>query len=340
MSVISDDINEIFLFFKNGWNHFENMKVLITGGTGFFGKKIVSSFIHANNVLDLNISLYVVTRNRKIDSNFYKIEDKYSVLKFIHSDIISFSNYTNEINYIIHAASTSNKDDVIRHPNYTLDSILIGTKNILEFAKKQKNIKSLLIISSGAVYGANRYSKIPIPENTYFSIDLNDSFSSYSLGKKTAELYAKNYMSEYNIPIKIARCFTFIGPLMNLNQNLAFTSFMSSFINSKKIIVNNKNTIRSYMYSTDLVNWLLNILVFSKNGSIYNVGSDEQVTMGTLSKKIAAYNHNITVEEKSSNKVNMYVPDIKKIKDELDLKININLDDAIKRVIHYISNKI
>ena len=36
----------------------------------------------------------------------------------------------------------------------------------------------------------------------------------------------------------------------------------------------------------------------------------------------------------------MYVPDIKKIKDELDLKININLDDAIKRVIHYISNKI
>lgn len=94
------------------------------------------------------------------------------------------------------------------------------------------------------------------------------------------------------------------------------------------------------MYSTDLVNWLLNILVFSKNGSIYNVGSDEQVTMGTLSKKIAAFNHNITVEEKSSNKVNMYVPDIKKIKDELDLKININLDDAIKRVIHYISNNI
>ena len=147
-------------------------------------------------------------------------------------------------------------------------------------------------------------------------------------------------MSEYNIPIKIARCFTFIGPLMNLDQNLAFTSFMSSYINSKKIIVKNKNTIRSYMYSTDLVNWLFNILIFSKSGSVYNVGSDEQVTMGTLSRKIAAYNQKLVVEENSTDEVDMYVPNIKKIKDELDLKININLDNSINRVIQYLNNKI
>lgn len=338
MGVIINDLNEIFSFFKNGWDHFRNKNILITGGTGFFGKQIVSSLIHANNLLDLKCNIFIITRKENLNSQYYNIKDNHSVLHFICSDIISFSNNIDNIDYIIHGASTSNKDIVLKSPNYTLDTILIGTKNILEFAKNQKNLKSLLMISSGGIYGANKYSKTPISENDYHIIDPNDSFSSYSLGKKTAELYSLNYMSEYNIPVKIARCFTFIGPLMNLKQNLAFTSFISSCINSKKIVVHNKNTIRSYMYSTDLVNWLFNILIFSQSGSIYNVGSDEQVTMETLSKKIASYNQNIDIEDNSNDKVNMYVPSINKIKDELDLKINIKLDESIKRVMQYLSN--
>ena len=60
--------------------------------------------------------------------------------------------------------------------------------------------------------------------------------------------------------------------------------------------------------------------------------------METLSKKIASYNQNIDIEDKSNDKVNMYVPSINKIKDELDLKINIKLDESIKRVMQYLSN--
>jgi len=338
MGLIKNDLNEIISFFKDGWDHFKNKNLLITGGTGFFGKTIVSSLIHANNLLDLKCNIFIITRKENLNSKYYGIEDNYSALNFICSDIISFSNKIDNIDYIIHGASTYIKAIEFKSPKDTLETILIGTKNILEFAKDQKNLKSLLIISSGAIYGTNKHSNKPISENDYHDLDLNDDLSSYSLGKKTAELYSLNYMSEYNLPIKIVRCFTVAGPLMNFEQKLAFTSFISSYRNSKNITVQNKNTLRSYMYSTDLINWLFKVLVFSENGSIYNVGSDEQITMGILAKKIAAYNPNIEVFNNSIDQANMYVPNIQKIKNDLNLEINIKIDESISRVIKYLNN--
>ena len=74
-------------------------KVLITGATGFFGKSIVNAFLYANNKRKLNIELYILSRNKKINKSYYLVNDEKDTLNFIYQDIKNFKSEKKDINY-------------------------------------------------------------------------------------------------------------------------------------------------------------------------------------------------------------------------------------------------
>ena len=89
------------------------------------------------------------------------------------------------------------------------------------------------------------------------------------------------------------------------------------------------------MHSDDLSNWLITILKNSNTKCpIYNVGSDKIINLKNLTKKIGIMtNKKISVKTKNSKKFDFYIPSIIKAKKELNLKISINLNDAINSTI-------
>tara|TARA_B110000263_G_scaffold248409_1_gene263235 strand:- start:456 stop:1472 length:1017 start_codon:yes stop_codon:yes gene_type:complete len=335
LSRIKKDIDEVFALMGKDWDILKNSNILISGGTGFFGKSIVLSLIHANNLKNLNLKIYIIRRDENSHNHFEIVKDKYGIIKYIKSDIRHFKSTDLNINYIIHAATNSNREFIKNNPTSTLDTIVIGTKKLLEFSKTQEKLKSFLFISSGAVNSANRIHNTPISENDIYPMDTNDQLSSYSSGKKTAEKHLMEYQKKYNIPIKILRGFTFIGPQINLNQKLALTYLFNCFLNNKDINVLNPECKRSYMYTSDLVNWILKVMIYAKSGSIYNLGSNEEITIKDLAKKILKYNNKIKLIENMSTLNDYYVPDIKSIKKELGLEITVSLDESIKRLVEY-----
>ena len=325
--IIIDDINFIIkeLKHKTNINKLSNTNILITGGTGLFGKSILNSLICLRNEISFNI--YILTRNKHTFLNKYK-EYNLNYIHFIEADIRSFTIKDINFDYIIHAATPASEQLEKENPDEMYSIILDGTKHIINITKNM-DIRKLLFTSSGAVYG-EQYEYINSFDEDYDG----NPITYYGKAKKISE----QLFLETDLNISIARCFAFVGPYLNLNIHFAIGNFIRDVINNEDIIIKGNGTpLRTYMYTADLVLWLLTIMLESDNKKIYNVGASEAISILELAQKVShsipSYNGNIRIltNFNESDKINKYIPNNTRIKEELNLKENFTLDEAINR---------
>ena len=199
----------------------------------------------------------------------------------------------------------------------------------------------ILYISSGAVYG-NQKSKIKQLKENYLEKHKKINFKDgYKKNYSKIKLKNENLFKELGnklLNVSIARCFSFVGPNLPLNKNYVIGNIINSILRNKNINIKaNYRIIRSYMYSEDLVKWLLKILDNSNNQCpIYNVGSDNKVSIHKIANVLAKkYNLEILSPKISSKKIDNYIPNISKARKELNLNINNNSLEAIKQTINF-----
>jgi dTDP-glucose 4,6-dehydratase len=253
---------------------------------------------------------------------------------FIEGDVRKFKYPKQKFNYVIHAAT----DSIIKYDNINsisaFDDIVEGTRYVLDFAVSCKASK-ILYVSSGAVYGKQPNNLSHVPEDYMGAPDLNSIYSVYAEGKRTAEMLCTLYSNKYNLSIKIARCFAFVGPHLLLDKHFAIGNFIGDLIENKSIVIKGDGTpVRSYLYVSDLVIWLLTILIKGKNCYPYNVGSEEEVSIEKLARIIAKFSKtplDVEIKTKKSNLniIDRYVPSTKRAQEELGLKQIIDLESSI-----------
>ncbi len=129
-------------------------------------------------------------------------------------------------------------------------------------------------------------------------------------------------------------------PTGRTQPKLVLGNFINNYLEHHEILVKGDGTpLRSFLYSSDLMIWLWKILFQSKSGSIYNVGSDEVISIKGLAEKISKQEVAVKILEKDSGrKDNCYLPAIGKANKELNLKIAINLDESIEKTIQFHRN--
>lgn len=335
-----EDLEYIFINTQDIWESFRDKSIFLTGGTGFFGKWLLESFIYLNEKLSLNARLTTLTRDPESFLHAFPFYNDYSnSVRFIKGDILSFDfNLEDKFQYLIHAATSASESLNKENPLLMLDTITIGTRRVLEFAITQP-LESFLFISSGAIYGKQPWNISHIKEDDNFRIDINNSKAAYAEGKRIAELYCSTYYEKYNLPLKIARCFAFVGPHLPLDTHFAIGNFIKNVLDGEDIIIKGDGqTIRTYMYASDLVTWLWKILIIGELNNPINVGSNESISIVELAKKIQNFsdvNVHITVEgNHDSNFIDKYVPDTSKAK-RMGLDLNIDIDTSILKTMKY-----
>lgn len=318
----------------------ENKRIFLTGGTGFIGKWLIESFLYANSKLNLNSKIFVLSRDPEKFLYLYpKLANK-SDLHWVKGDIESFSFPKEEFHYIIHGA-TSVADPV--PPIETYNSIIFGTKRILDFAVKC-NVKNFLLLSSGAVYGKQPSNLEKIPESFSGAQDPTKSNSAYGLGKLGSEWLSFEYGRVFNFKVCSARCYALVGPYLPLDKHFAMGNFILDAINDRPIKISGDGTpYRSYLYIGDLTAWLWTILLRGHAGEAYNVGSDIGITireLATYISNITSSSHKIIIKQpKSFNDPERYVPSISKAKNELNLDVWTPLDQSIQKTVDWIKNQ-
>jgi nucleoside-diphosphate-sugar epimerase len=333
--ISEEDLQHIYNHTTNIWDDIRDKSIFITGATGFFGRWLLESFLYVNNKLSLNAKIVALSRDPDVFLQQYPFYKSETSIRFIKGDVQNFDFPLGDFQFIVHAATDADAKLNSEDPLLMLDTITAGTMRILDFAKMQP-LKSFLLTSSGAVYGKQPADVVHIKEHEGFFIDINNPASAYAEGKRIAELYCSIYHKQYNLPVKIARCFAFVGPYLPLDKHFAIGNFILNGLNNEDIIIKGDGSpYRSYLYAADLTIWLWTILLKGKENVPYNVGSDFSLTIKDTAKAVAeSFNNSINYQiigKPTNLPVQRYVPDICRANTQLGLKVKINLDDAIKR---------
>ena len=135
----------------------------------------------------------------------------------------------------------------------------------------------------------------------------------------------------------VARCFAFVGPDLPLDVHFAIGNFIRDALTADAITVAGDGTpLRTYLYQSDLAQWLFTLLERGRSGEAYNVGSDEVISIADLAHLVRY----ILAPEKPVHIIgqpapgsarNRYVPDIHKANQELGLSVSLSLAEAIRR---------
>lgn len=336
-----EDLEHVLHNTQDIWESFREKSIFLTGGTGFFGKWLLESFIYANEKLNLNARLTTLTRDPESFLQEFPFYNQYSnSVKFVKGDILSFDfNLEDKFQYIIHAATAASESLNKGNPLLMLDTITVGTRRVLDFALTQP-IESFLFISSGAIYGKQPFDVSHINESQSFKIDINNPNSAYAEGKRIAELYCSTYFEKLGLPVKIARCFAFVGPYLPLDTHFAIGNFINNVLKNEDIeIKGDGSSKRSYMYASDLIIWLLNILIKGNYNDPYNVGSDECISIKELASSITQLTEsNLSIkilgEVVDIDKVDNYCPCTLKA-GKFNLSLKISLKDSILKTLDF-----
>ncbi|HEX9972771.1 MAG TPA: NAD-dependent epimerase/dehydratase family protein, partial [bacterium] len=224
-------------------------------------------------------------------------------------------------------------------PLRVMQVISNGTGAVLEAATRLPDLKRFLNVSSGLVYGQQLWELDGIPEHFVGGLDCSSVHAAYTEAKRFGETLCAAYRNQHRLPIINVRPFAFIGPYQLLDRPWAINNFIrDSLLGGPIRVLGDGQTVRSYMYPSDMAWWLLSILVHGTTGLSYNVGSPQGVTLLRLAE-IVASNFlvrpqivlNVSPDQKFRR--SKLVPDISLAQKTLGLGLTVDLEMAIRRTI-------
>jgi nucleoside-diphosphate-sugar epimerase len=331
------DLKHVLLHTQGLWEELQGTRVFITGGTGFFGCWFLETLLYANAEYRLNVRAAVLTRQPAAFKTKAPHLANAPEIELVEGDVRSFSFPSGEFPTIIHAAAP-----MLAGPSAqeTFETIVSGTKHVLEFATSHGG-KKLLFVSSGSVYGKQPPGLAHLAEEHSADLDLSDPHAAYGEGKRCAELLCALYAPEHNLQTKIARCFAFVGPYLELDAHFAIGNFIGNRLRHEPICVTGDGSpYRSYLYAADLAIWLWTILFKGQPCRPYNVGSEDAVNIRDLAQLVAFISPpplsvNIAEQEKKDVIASRYVPSTRRAREELGLQQQISLREAIIKTLFW-----
>jgi dTDP-glucose 4,6-dehydratase len=310
-------------------------RIFLTGGTGFFGKWMLHSFIVLRDACGSDLSLTVLSRDpRQFLDNHPEFAGQ-NGLTFIPGDVRAFDfREFPSFDVVLHGATAASAKLEKENPDEMYSVITEGTRHVLDFVR-HCGASRLLFMSSGAVYGPQQ------PHHSFLSeTDAGDPASSYGQGKKVAEQLCLD-ASAGRFDCVIARPFAFVGPYLPLDTHFAIGNFIRDCLENRPIVIRGDGTpLRSYLYAADLAEWLWTILLKGESGRAYNVGSDQAISildLAYLVRECAGTNNPIQVLGTPDPKVlpPRYVPSIERARKELGLDVRCPLKDAITQTLDW-----
>jgi UDP-glucuronate 4-epimerase len=226
----------------------EKPYILITGAAGFMGFHVSKKLLQDFNVIGVdNINSYY---DEGLKQNRLAILKKDAGFTFFHEDLADkrfvadlFEKY--QFDYVIHLAAQAGVRYSMVNPYAYISSNINAFLNILEGCRHHK-IRHLLYASSSSVYGSNR--KMPFSPHD----PVDHPVSLYAATKKSNELMAHSYSSNYDIPTTGLRFFTVYGPYGR--PDMAIFLFTKAIIEGKPIDVFNHGKMkRDFTYIDDVV---------------------------------------------------------------------------------------
>jgi dTDP-glucose 4,6-dehydratase len=280
-----------------------NVKILITGGCGFVGHHAVEHFLRHSDW-----EIYIWDKMTYAASGLDRVRDINAFdEKRVHFFSTDFTRPISEgmiqeckdVNYILHMGAETHVDNSIQDPTPFIYSNVVGTMNMLEFARKCPNLGSFVYFSTDEVYGP----AVPLDElaethsgynlalhHTYKEWDRFNATNPYSATKAGAEQLTLAYINTYGLPGFICNCMNIFGERQHPEKFIPLCIRkikMGETITIHGTPDGMKSGSRFYIHARNVaaaVDWLLEK---AYNRDKYNIVGEAELTNLELAKKIA-----------------------------------------------------
>ena len=267
-----------------------NSKVLITGGAGFIGHHIIYKLLKETNCniisldrLDYSGSynrIYEIINNNKEWSKRVKIV--WHDLKAEINPLIKKK--LSNPNIILHVAASSHVDRSIKDPmSFVMDNV-VGTVNLLNYARSLTKLNKFLYFSTDEIFG-------PAPERTnYKEDDRYRSGNPYAASKAGGEEMCMAFANTYNLPVLITHTMNVIGERQHPEK--FFPKIINHILKKKLLTIHADQSktrpgSRYYIHAQDVADAVLFVLNKGKNGEKFNIVGSKEIDNLELAKIIA-----------------------------------------------------
>ena len=251
------------------------MRNLVTGGAGFLGSHIIDYLMNKGEEV---ICLDNFSTGSKENISHWIGNNRF---KLLNQNIVQ--PFFCEADRIWHLACPASPLNYLNNPIQTLNTIFLGTENILKLAKKIN--ARILIASTSEIYGNPEIS--PQKETYNGSVNPISKRSCYVEGKRVAETLCFEFKRIHNIDLRLVRIFNTYGPRMMKNDGRVVSNFIYQGLNNKPLsIYGNGLQTRSFCYIDDMIEGLFRTMNSNYSYPI-NLGNPEEITIKNLAHKIS-----------------------------------------------------
>ena len=281
------------------------MKILVTGHKGFIGNNLI-------NQLSPEFTFGYANNNR---------EEQINVLDRKLLDSIG------NIDAIVHLASKTSIINSYKDPYNTYYTNIVGTLNILDFAKERRIDK--IIYVSTYIYGNPIY--LPIDENHPIA-----PHAPYNKSKYASETLCKYYSDDYGLNIVTLRPFYVYG--FSPKGESFIPAIIKQINKNGKVILSKENTKRDFLFITDYINLIRSILLkFPQGYNVYNVGSGKSYSLENIVEIIEKIlEKQISIEYNlllRPNDVTEMYADIKKLNSIYGWKPKVDIEEGLRLIL-------
>ncbi|HRH32416.1 MAG TPA: NAD-dependent epimerase/dehydratase family protein [bacterium] len=323
--------------------------VLVTGGAGFIGSFLCEALLkEGNRVICIdNFStghvhnIEPMLRNPDFQFLRLDINERFDLEAF--AELEPFKVKFLGIQEIYHLAMPTAVKGYEQFKMQILLANSAGVRHVLDAAVKYKS--RVLLASAGTVYGSRAADPDGVDETELGIVDHLNSRAAVNEGKRFAETMFATYGDVYGIDAKIARIFRTYGPRMPLFQGHQIPDFVLNVLDGKALtIMGDSGSTTALVYVTDIVDGLLRLMRAEKGIGPVNLGSDVNLKIEDVAKKIMAIAERevgITYEPQLAHMIPLALPNLHKSKDILGWLPLVRLDDGLKKTIDYVrANKL
>ncbi len=313
---------------------------LITGGAGFIGSHLTERLLAAGHTVtiidDLSTGQFKNIAPLESNPNFhYAIED----IRNIHV----MDRLVSECDIIYHLAAAVGVQKIISEPINTIEINVGGTEVLLKTARRYR--KKVLLASTSEIYGKG--VRFPFHEDDDRLIGpTTRSRWSYATSKAIDEFLALAYHKEVGLPVVIFRLFNTVGPRQTGQYGMVLPRFVQAALRGEPLkVYGDGEQTRCFCNVRDVVEAIYALAeVPQAIGQVYNIGSQEEVTIGDLAERVRT-------RAKSSSTIQLIpyeqayetgfedfrrrVPSLEKIQATVEWEPTTTLDDTIDQIIQY-----
>jgi UDP-glucose 4-epimerase len=256
---------------------------LVTGGAGFIGSHLVEALVERGEKVvvldDLSTGRLDNLRNVISHPNLRVVTG--SVL-----DELAVDELVHEADVVIHLAAAVGVKLIVDRPLRSFTTNIRGSEIVIGAAHRYR--RKILVASTSEIYGKNSTSHLAETADRILGSPSVARWA-YSTAKAVEEILALAHHRERGLPVIVARFFNTVGPRQSPAYGMVIPRLVRQAVAGTPMSVyGDGQQSRCFCHVLDVVDALLRLLDHpGAVGEVFNIGSDDEITMTDLARLIA-----------------------------------------------------